>query len=229
MDVAWLEWVGCPEDILLLYVEFKTRITIGGRVKIICRDDGEPGTFLFNTLFNIGVCVLRFGSRAFWVGFWLFAGDDMAVDYHLVDHRSWLFYRRRLRVVCKLQHVPVADFCGWLLFPGYGLVRSPMVIYFKIWARTAHGYDERDFLPAYLAEMSFTYAAVRSGLFMSELDEIVLKRLLNIFHARQPVYSSFAFGGLAALARRVFRYRLRPDLVSRAERRFAESLYARYC
>lgn len=195
MDMHWLAWAHCPLNLLEVYRKLKTELLVAdGKVKSICRDDGEPGTFDFNTRYNIAVCAMRFGRKALHKGFWLFAGDDMACDYALRTQHSWFsIWEKKIHVLSKLFICDVADFCGWILLEDHGILRDPLGMWFKIRVKLAHGGNPVDFTTSYATELAFTYNAIRNGAELDPCSTIALKLVLNYFHKQVPVLSSVLF------------------------------------
>jgi len=193
MDLAWFAWLGMPEWLQELYRELKISTRTKGFVKAISRDDGEANTYNGNTFVDLGAVALRFGVRALFRGCWRFAGDDMAADHHVLTCPSWKKWASRLLLICKVSHPVVADFCGWLLYKDFGIVRSPAAIFYKIWIRQAHGYKFEDFGGAYAVEMLYSYRAVRAGLWLDDMDMALLKYLVTVFHNRLPVLSTVLY------------------------------------
>nr|WCL23006.1 hypothetical protein [Armillaria spp. tymovirus] len=199
MDLAWFRWVSMPEVLESVYVRLKTSLIALGHIKKTCRDDGEPGTYLFNCLYDIANNAMKFGVAAMWRGYWLIGGDDMAVDHSVPEHPQWSKkWRATIKTISKLQYVEEADFCGWILQKHFGIIRDPMVIYLKIRARDAHGYQRSDYLPGYAAELRFTYHAIRAGATLSDLSLAVLQNTISTIHSSFPVLASlnFAAGSL---------------------------------
>nr|AQM49940.1 replicase [Agaricus bisporus virus 12] len=210
MDLCWFRWCSMPESLCDLYVGFKTKLLALGAIKVICRDDGEPGTYLFNSLYDIGNTAAKFSPMALWLGYWLFGGDDMATDHIVAEHPTWhTIWKRRVRTISKLQYVDEADFCGWILLEDHGILRDPLVIYFKIRGRDAHGFERSDYLPGYAAELRYTYWAVQHGAVLAPLTLVVLQRVISLIHKLFPVLSALHYAAgsmsdrLAALRRRI--------------------------
>jgi hypothetical protein len=163
-------------------------------LKELGRDTGEPGTFLFNTLYNIAVTFLKYGKHTALFGCWLFGGDDMASSKVHMESDAWTtHWRPMLLVQSKTFVVPVADFCGWILSPK-GIIRSPYNIFIKLAIATSRG-TMAQVAASYAVEISWTY---RKGQYLLEvLDELELAYLSTImhdFHSYLPVLSLVLFG-----------------------------------
>jgi len=194
MDICWFRWAGCPDELVHVYIKLKTELLALSRVKVTCRDDGEPGTYLFNCLYDIAVTASRFGWRALWRGYWLFGGDDEACDHIVPTCHTWFSrWSKHIRTMSKLQYPEVADFCGWLLVPDIGIVRDPLVLLFKCWAKVAHGQQSRDFLGSFALEFRYTYDAIRRGAALDATTLLCVNLLCGYVHKELPVLALALF------------------------------------
>jgi len=195
MDTMWYAWCGMPESLIARYVELKTQLRVGGGVKVISRDDGEADTYNGNCRYNIALCAARFGVEAMWRGCWWVAGDDMVVDHEVpTDAVHWAKYEHRVRTLSKLQYTPVGDFCGWIMAEDYGLIRDPLVLYYKVLAKTAHGALLSQFIGSYAIELRRTYEAARMGASLDSFSVLLTAKLLDIIHSKLPILSTILFG-----------------------------------
>jgi len=197
LDNCLLAWVGCPIEVREAYAYWKTHIVsdqLGVTPVQTHRATGESGTWLGNTLYNIACVALLYGPKALHHGAWLFGGDDMATDQHVLPSSAGLtLYTKHIKTVSKTHHPTVADFCGWVL-TSRGIVRDPVLLWLKYKAKLAYGQAPATFLASYALELKFTYDA--DARLLELLDDVgkgCLMSVLTAIHRHTPLVAALKF------------------------------------
>nr|CAH2618714.1 replication polyprotein [Ishige okamurae associated tymo-like virus]CAI5383844.1 replication polyprotein [Ishige okamurae associated tymo-like virus] len=121
--------------------------------KILARDTGEPGTYDFNTYYNLALVYLMYSPRPgtpIAVG-----GDDTALCGFHVPHPRWKQLSSGFRIIAKVEHTRRPTFCGFYLTE-HGSFRDPLLLALKLLYRIDKGNVE-DVLLSYAAEALTAY------------------------------------------------------------------------
>jgi hypothetical protein len=212
-------------DLPDLYLDWKldTRSNLGF-VKRSGRDTGEPGTYDFNTYFNLALIRLMYGRRP---GLPLaVGGDDMAANAVLTPTARWLRIAPGFLVTAKVEHTTRPEFCGYFL-TSRGCFRNPRLLMFKTLWHVAKG-DAAAVDVNYAAEAWTAYAF---GDLLTEhcsFDELAcLGWLIEYYHQARPDLARTFFSldpGLlpgAELPAPVADFEVEHSGLTRAQQRFA--------
>lgn len=127
-EVELMRRVNTPSYLVNLYVFIKLNAhTWLGSVAIM-RFTGEFCTYLFNTVYNIAYCHLRFDIPRGTLQF--YSGDDSAFAAVLRDLFSWQFLQSFFSIGCKLDYTTRPEFCSWYLTP-VGIYKNPRTLYHR--------------------------------------------------------------------------------------------------
>nr|QDH87807.1 MAG: RNA-dependent RNA polymerase [Riboviria sp.] len=141
LDDAWTalfaDFSGYAETMPELYEFWKTHIvsTVIGP-KDLGRDTGEPGTFDFNTYFNLALVILMYDpprTLPICVG-----GDDMSANAVLVPTKLWKLVENNFLIIAKVEHTDRPSFCGYRLTK-LGSFRNPYILLLKTAYHLAKG------------------------------------------------------------------------------------------
>jgi hypothetical protein len=140
-----------------LYLFWKTHIissVIG--LKQTGRDTGEPGTYDFNTYYNLALTILMYNlprGVPLAVG-----GDDMSANRRLVLSPLWLRIRSKFLTVAKVEYTMRPSFCGYYVTSN-GAYRNPRLLALKTMYHMDQGTQ-------HLVDLSYAgeaYSAYRLG------------------------------------------------------------------
>jgi hypothetical protein len=140
-----------------LYLFWKTHIissVIG--LKQTGRDTGEPGTYDFNTYYNLALTILMYNlprGVPLAVG-----GDDMSANRRLVLSPLWLRIRSKFLTVAKVEYTMRPSFCGYYVTSS-GAYRNPRLLALKTMYHMDQGTQ-------HLVDLSYAgeaYSAYRLG------------------------------------------------------------------
>jgi hypothetical protein len=140
-----------------LYLFWKTHIissVIG--LKQTGRDTGEPGTYDFNTYYNLALTILMYNlprGVPLAVG-----GDDMSANRRLVLSPLWLRIRSKFLTVAKVEYTMRPSFCGYYV-TSHGAYRNPRLLALKTMYHMDQGTQ-------HLVDLSYAgeaYSAYRLG------------------------------------------------------------------
>jgi hypothetical protein len=140
-----------------LYLFWKTHIissVIG--LKQTGRDTGEPGTYDFNTYYNLALTILMYNlprGVPLAVG-----GDDMSANKRLVLSPLWLRIRKHFLTVAKVEYTIRPSFCGYYV-TSHGAYRNPRLLALKTMYHLDQGTQ-------HLVDLSYAgeaYSAYRLG------------------------------------------------------------------
>jgi len=144
-------------DMPELYAWWKTHIisTVIGP-KQTGRDTGEPGTYDFNTYFNLAVTCLMYElprGVPLCIG-----GDDMSANRKLKESALWIRVKSQFLLIAKVQYTLRPSFCGFYLTPN-GSFRNPRLLMLK----TLWHIDKGDSPAVDLNYATECYSAYRLG------------------------------------------------------------------
>jgi len=131
-----LRRVGIPEELISWYIFIKTNLECQFGPLTSMRFTGEPGTYRFNSDFNLAVIYLQHDvPRSVMV---FISGDDSLIGAVLPVLSSWNYIRARYfqKLQFKLEVTPHGLFCGYYL-SHVGAVRSPLILLHKLMLATA--------------------------------------------------------------------------------------------
>jgi hypothetical protein len=136
LDEAWID----------LFMQFQGLLTTGGNLtdlyvywklhiestvigpKATGRDTGEPGTYDFNTYFNLAMISLMYNPPS---GMPLaVGGDDMAANKRLKLTALWTRLSKRFIIEAKVEFTFRPDFCGYYLTQR-GCFKNPRLLLLK--------------------------------------------------------------------------------------------------
>lgn len=174
-----------------LYVWWKLNIVsdvIGS--KRTGRDTGEPGTYDFNTYFNLALIGLMYDpppDLPIAVG-----GDDMAANAVLTLTKIWLKHKHKFEIIAKVEHTDRPEFCGYYL-TSRGCYKNPRILMLKLlWHEAAHDAEATHL--SYAAEAQTCYVlADHLYEYCSFEDLECLGWVLDYFHTQAPAIARHFF------------------------------------
>jgi len=144
-----MRWGGIPEPMIDWYVFIKTNLECQFGPLTSMRFTGEPGTYCFNSDFNLAVTYIRHDIPDHVAVF--ISGDDSLIDDRLPVHPRWEFAKKLLKNLrFKLEWGPYGLFCGYYTSHA-GAVRSPITLLTKLAIAEADG-SMGNKIASYLAE-----------------------------------------------------------------------------
>lgn len=171
-------------DLTDLYLDWKLNIyssAIGP--KLLGRDTGEPGTYDFNTYFNLALVSLMYNpppGLPLAVG-----GDDLAANARLRLTARWTRMRSMFEIIAKVEYTSRPEFCGYYL-TARGCYKNPRLLMLK----TLWHLDKGDAAAVdvnYAAEATTAYALGDSLYSYCSWEDLgSLGWLLEYYHQHRP-------------------------------------------
>ena len=200
LDEAWValfaEYNSAARTLPELYQWWKLNITsdvIGP--KETGRDTGEPGTYDFNTYFNLALIQLMYAPRPgtpIAVG-----GDDMAANARLRLTERWLSVKHLFLIDAKVEYTTSPEFCGFRL-TRVGCFKNPRLLLLK----TLWHIDKGDAVNVdlnYAAEAATAYALGDLLYDYCTFEELACQGyLIERYHRLYPSWASQLFGSPTA-------------------------------
>jgi hypothetical protein len=155
------------------------------------RDTGEPGTYDFNTYFNLAVTCFMYNlprGVPLCIG-----GDDMSANRRLTLDPTWLRVRHHFLLKAKVEYTTRPSFCGFYL-TRRGSFRNPRLLMLK----TLWHIDKGDSAAVDMNYATECYSAYRLGDHLIEyctfLELECQGWLLEYYHQKYP-WAQRIFGG----------------------------------
>lgn len=124
-ELFFLKHIGWPDSLIECYKNLKLNLKCSLGSLSVMRFTGEFCTFLFNTICNILLCLLKYGNLLDTPV--LFAGDDMASLGNLVEIDDNKDFLDAISVSGKTFRTPKPSFCGWFLTKD-GIFKNPELL-----------------------------------------------------------------------------------------------------
>lgn len=154
LEVRRMRQAGFGPAIIDLYVHIKTNLISQFGPLTSMRFTGEPGTYRFNTDYNLAIIYLKHDVP---VDIMVFvSGDDSLIEKPLPDSPRWEKVSKFLPIKFKLETTKYGMFCGYYL-SHVGAVRSPLILAAKSCISHANG-DLDLKLPSYASEFAIGHS-----------------------------------------------------------------------
>lgn len=152
-ELDLMAWLGFDPEVIAYYrwIKINTRTNFGHSA--IARFTGEPGTYIFNSLFNIAYTLLQYVIP--WLMACIFSGDDSLIFGLPELNPLWHILKELFTLVAKTYDSDLPEFCGWLLYP-QGIIRDPLVLALKTIHKANTG-ELQNVLDNYFLESLFAY------------------------------------------------------------------------
>jgi hypothetical protein len=146
-----MRYFSIPVDMIEWYVHLKTNLSCQFGNLTSMRFTGEPGTYCFNSDFNLAVTYLRHDIPDDVAVF--ISGDDSLIDCVLPLRSEWALVEKYFhKLQFKLVESDYGSFCGYYV-SHVGAVRGPRTLFFKLMlAHADHSIPEK--LASYLTEFN---------------------------------------------------------------------------
>jgi len=141
---------GIPEDLIAFYVRIKCNLECQFGPLTSMRFTGEPGTYRFNSDYNLAVIFIRHDVPRHIPVF--ISGDDSLIGCVLPIRAQWNQIAHLFTLRFKLEVMEHGLFCGYYL-SHVGAVRSPLTLIAKLMVATADGSLDLK-LTSYLSEFN---------------------------------------------------------------------------
>jgi hypothetical protein len=151
-EMRLLRHLGFDEDIVQYYYWLKTTLVTTFGPSAVMRFTGEPGTYIFNTLYNMAYMSLKYDIHGI-PGAW--SGDDSLLMRKPVLNPQWPLVEKSFTLVSKEFYTDVPEFCGWLLTP-IGAIRDPLTLVLKTVYKQNRG-ELHEVLDNYFLEAMHAY------------------------------------------------------------------------
>jgi hypothetical protein len=152
-ELLLMEWLGFPKEFLDFYHFMKVDLNTTYGHSAIMRFTGEPGTYIFNTLYNLAYMLLRYIMALLSL---MLGGDDSLVFGVPADNPDFARLERFFTLVGKTFITDLPECCGWLHYPE-GIVRDPLTLALKTATRAGRP-GLADVLDNYFMESLYGYA-----------------------------------------------------------------------
>jgi hypothetical protein len=126
-EMAMMRYFGFPEELVAYYFWQKTTLTTNFGPSAVMRFTGEPGTYIFNSLFNLAYMLLKYQCEDVPS---IYSGDDSLLFKVPALNPEWPKYEAMFTLVGKTFITDLPECCGWLCYPE-GIVRDPLVLALK--------------------------------------------------------------------------------------------------
>jgi len=126
-EMAMMRYFGFPEELVAYYFWQKTTLTTNFGPSAVMRFTGEPGTYIFNSLFNLAYMLLKYQCESVPS---IYSGDDSLLFKVPALNPEWAKYEPMFTLVGKTFITDLPECCGWLCYPE-GIVRDPLVLALK--------------------------------------------------------------------------------------------------
>nr|UYL95418.1 MAG: RNA-dependent RNA polymerase [Nanning tick virus 2] len=128
LEICLLRHYSLPPSVIDYYVESKLDLSCQFGHLAIERFTGEGPTWLFNTLFNVAISGLRYGSMKGVPQ--AYSGDDSSINAALRDTAAWPALSKHFEIRFKVERQRQAVFCGWILTSS-GVCKEPRILLCK--------------------------------------------------------------------------------------------------
>jgi hypothetical protein len=152
LEIYLLRHLGFGEQVISYYWWLKTDCDTTFGHSAIMRFTGEPGTYIFNTIFNLAYLCSKYEMRSCP---WILSGDDSLGFGVPAGREGWHLLEPILTLVGKTVISDLPECCGWLCYPE-GVVRDPLTLALKLLYRRNIG-DLAKVLDNYFLEALFGY------------------------------------------------------------------------
>jgi hypothetical protein len=168
-EINMMRWLSIPEEAIRYYWWLKVSLETTFGPSAVMRFTGEPGTYIFNTMYNLAYMALKYNIKGIPC---VFSGDDSLLYAVLAENSDWFRYEHLFTLVGKAFISELPECCGWLCYP-QGIVRDPLVLALKTLSRENVG-ELAKVLDSYFLESLFAYnqGDVLSDLLSPELLEL---------------------------------------------------------
>jgi len=146
-----MRYFSIPTELIEWYIHLKTNLSCQFGNLTSMRFTGEPGTYCFNSDFNLAVTYLRHDIPDDVAVF--ISGDDSLIDSVLPLRPEWALIEKYFyKLQFKLVESDYGSFCGYYV-SHVGAVRGPRTLFFKLMlAHADHTIPEK--LASYLTEFN---------------------------------------------------------------------------
>uniref|UniRef100_A0AAU6MVR7 Replicase protein n=1 Tax=Saffron betaflexivirus 1 TaxID=3119434 RepID=A0AAU6MVR7_9VIRU len=166
-ELALMEFIGIPKDLILDYQYIKTHLGSKLGNFAIMRFTGEASTFLFNTLANMLFTQLRYDlnkNQAI-----CFAGDDMCANERLKIKKDNEDFLKKISLKAKVSFTEKPTFCGWFLSQN-GIIKNPCLVLERLCIARERN-NVNNCIDSYAIEVSYAYKmGERLYTFLSESE-----------------------------------------------------------
>jgi len=183
-DLCLLHWLGFGPDLLKYYYWIKVDLQTTFGHSAIMRFTGEPGTYIFNTAYNIAYMATKYTLDP--AASALFSGDDSLLYSLPPISPTWHNLEKYFSLVGKTVITELPEFCGWLCYPE-GIIRDPLALALKTLYRRNIGQLSR-VLDSYFLEALFGYNMADAMIDLLPDDRLELQGwFMNFAFAHAPL------------------------------------------